>query len=364
MDVLDLHRLNRATLARQGLLERSAIGVPELLARVGGLQAQLPAPPVIGLWSRIARFDRAQYLAAVRSGSVVRGTTLRGTLHLHERDDYRALRMTIQPVLDSYVRGLGSRVRAEDLQLALDVGRAAFERGPCTIAQLKALLAEHFPQSLPQGLVGAVRSSLQLLIVPDPEVPDGWKANAPFVLARSVVGDTLAPADDAQLVRRFFECLGPGTTKDIQVWSGRRGLRSTVERLLDTGELIELSTWEGDVLLDLPDAPRPDSDVVAPPRYLPMWDNLVLSHADRSRVIDPAFKPYLASRNGMTPATFLVDGFVHGTWRADPTGDDATLTLSPFRQVPMRHEDALVAEGEALLRLLFPGASRHLVRFG
>jgi hypothetical protein len=365
VDVLDLRQLNRATLARQGLLERVDVDVPTMVRRTGGLQAQLPAPPVIGLWSRLVDFDRDAYLDAVRSGLLVRGTTLRGTLHVHEVDDYRALRMSVQPVLDTYVRGLAGRVRPEDLELAIEAGRAAFEDGPRTVAQLKSDLGERFPQSVPQGLMGAARHALQLLVVPDADdAADGWKPNAPFALARSIVGDTLAPIDDERLARRFFECLGPGSAKDLQVWCGRRGMRPVVERMLAAGELVELSTWEGDVLLDLPDAARPGPDVAAPPRFLPMWDNVLLSHADRTRVIDPAFRPYLASRNGMTPPTYLLDGFVHGTWSVERAGGSATLVLSPFAAIPTRHEAALLAEARALVAFLHPDVDDVDVRVG
>src|SRR5690606_8509715 len=121
------------------------------------------------------------------------------------------------------------------------------------------------------------------------------------------------------------------------------------KRMCDAGELIELTTFDGHLLYDLRDAPRPSGETPAGVRFLPMWDNLLLSHADRSRVIDPAHRPYIASMNGMPPPTYLVDGFVHGTWKVELGKHDATLRLSPFATVPGWAEDALLSEGKALL---------------
>ncbi len=364
MTVLDLRQLNRATLARQGLLARSRVPVAQVIRDVGGVQAQLPAPPMIGLWSRIDRFRREQLVDAVRAGEVVRGTTLRGTLHLHEVDDYRALRMSVQPVLDANMNGMPRRMRAEDVEPALEYGRELFAAGPRTVAELKAAMAERFPDSAPQATANVPRMGLQLLIQPDLEARDGWKVNAPFLPATDIVGDTLAPNDVEHVVRRFLEVLGPGSAKDAQTWSSLRRLKPVMERMHDAGELITVTTWEGDELYDLPHAPRPSGETSAPPRFLPMWDNLLLSHADRSRVIAPEHKPYLASKNGMPPPTFLVDGFVHGTWKVERVGDAATLVLTPFARIPGAAEAALVAEGEALLSFVEPDATERVVRVG
>lgn len=364
MTVLDLRQLNRATLARQCLLERSRASIPDVVRAVGGLQAQLPAPPMIGLWSRIEGFRRDAFVDAVRDGRLVRGTSLRGTLHLHEIDDYRAVRMTMQPLFDTLKNGTPKRTRPEDIEPALAFARTLFESGPKTIAQLKAAMAERFPDSVAQGTMNVARLGLQLLIQPDPEARDGWRVNAPFALATDIVGDTLGPIDVEHVVRRFLQVLGPGSPKDAQTWSSLRGLAPVMQRMHEAGELIVVTTWEGDELYDLPDAPRPSGDASAPPRFLPTWDNLLLSHADRTRVIAPEYRPYLASKNGMPPATFLIDGFVHGTWKVERSGDVALLRLTPFARIPGATEQPLVAEGEALLSFLEPDATDRVVQVG
>jgi hypothetical protein len=364
MDVLDLRALNRATLARQCLLERSQADVAEVIRRVGGMQAQTPANPMVGLWSRVADFQRSQLLDAVESGEIVRGTTLRGTLHLHHVDEYRELRMSLQPMLDGLVNSLHRRTRDEDFEPAFELGRAMLEEHPRTIGELKRAFAERFPDSEAQALGNLVRYRMQLLMVPEPGTPNGWPNVARFAPATSVIGGRLASKQQPELVlRRFLEVLGPGTVRDAQVWSGVRGLTDIAARMLDAGELVTVLTFDDRELLDLPDAPRPDGEKIAAVRFLPMWDNLLLSHADRSRVVAEDHKAYLASKNGMPPPTFLVDGFVHGTWKTERSGDAVTLRLTPFGRTSTAAQDALVAEGEALLGFLEPDARTRRVRF-
>lgn len=364
MDELDLRQLNRATLARQCLLERSDAGVVEVIRRVGGLQAQTPANPMVALWSRVAGFRRDQLLDAVREGRLVRGTTLRGTLHLHALDEYRELRMTLQPMLDALVNSLRRRVRDEDLEPAFELGRSMLEERPRTIGELKRAFGERFPDSEAQALGNLVRYRMQLLMVPDLGTPNGWPNVARFAPATSIIGGHLAAKPRPDLVlRRFLETLGPGTARDAQVWSGVRGLRQVAARMLDAGELVTIRTFDDRELLDRADAPRPDGDEPAAVRFLPMWDNLLLSHADRTRVIAEDHRAYLSSSNGMPPPTFLVDGFVQGVWQAERSGATATLRLTSFGRTTRAAQDAIVAEGDALLAFLEPGATERRVRF-
>ncbi len=365
MTMLDLRQLNRATLERQGLLERSRESVADVVRAVGGLQAQLPAAPMVGLWSRVEGFRREHLVDAARAGTLVRGTTLRGTLHLHEVDDYRALRMSLQPMLDVLGRTQQRRLDGHASEPIIAAARELLATAPRTVGGLKAELTERFGDLDAQAMSNVARMALQLLLVPDADAPDGWKANsAPIALATDLIGDTFDPPNPERIVRRFLEVLGPGSAKDAQTWSSMRGLKAVMQRMHDAGELITVTTWDGDELYDLPNEPRPSGETSAAPRYLPKWDNLLLSHADRSRVIAPEYKPYLASKNGMPPATFLVDGFVHGTWKVERVGDVATLRLAPFARIPGTAEQPLIAEGEALLAFLEPDATERNVRVG
>jgi hypothetical protein len=149
---------------------------------------------------------------------------------------------------------------------------------------------------------------------------------------------------------RYLGAFGPAGVKDAQTWSGLTRLGEVFERLRP-----RLSTFRderGRELFDLPDAPRPDPDTPAPPRFLPEFDNLILSHADRARVIADDYRRALASKNGMVPATFLVDGFVRGTWKTQRTHGKATLVIEPFEALSGKDRDVLAEEGERLLRFM------------
>ena len=157
---------------------------------------------------------------------------------------------------------------------------------------------------------------------------------------------------------RYLGAFGPAGVKDVQTWSGLTRLGEVVDRLRP-----RLSTFRderGGRLFDLPDAPRPDQDAPAPPRLLPEFDNLILSHADRARVIADEHRKALASRNGMVPATFLVDGFVRGTWKTERTRGKTTLLIEPFEALSRNDRDALAEEGERLLRFMAQPEGRPL----
>src|SRR3712207_4266594 len=146
------------------------------------------------------------------------------------------------------------------------------------------------------------------------------------------------------MVVRYLGAFGPATVKDAQTWSGLTRLGEVIERLRP--RLRAFRDEHGRELFDLPDAPRPDPDAPAPVRFLPEFDNLILSHADRARVIADDYRKAIASKNGMVPATVLVDGFVRGTWKADRTRKRATISIRAFESLPKRERDALVDEGE------------------
>ncbi|MGH3145332.1 MAG: DNA glycosylase AlkZ-like family protein, partial [Rubrobacter sp.] len=149
--------------------------------------------------------------------------------------------------------------------------------------------------------------------------------------------------------------------KDVQAWSGLTRLREVVERLRP--RLHVFSDEHGQELFDLPDAPRPDPDTLAPPRFLPAFDNLILSHADRSRVVADDYRKAIASRNGMVPATVLLEGFVRGTWRTERTRGRTKLLIEPFEPLTKRDRDALTEEGTRLLAFTAPDAEAQEVRF-
>jgi hypothetical protein len=189
----------------------------------------------------------------------------------------------------------------------------------------------------------------------------GWGTGGAFALAESYLDAPVvasAPAD--ALVLRYLAALGPATPQDAQTWSGLPRLREVFERLRP--KLRTFVDPRGRELFDLPRAPRPDEDEPAPVRFLPDWDNLILSHADRTRVIDDAHRKLISTGNLGLLSTFTVDGRVAGRWRAAKEKKRAVLTLEPFIAIAKAATRALEAEGEALLGFLEPDLADHDVR--
>ena len=162
---------------------------------------------------------------------------------------------------------------------------------------------------------------------------------------------------------RYLGAFGPATVKDVQTWSGLTRLGEVIERL--RGRLRIFRDESGKELFDMPDAPMPDPDTPAPPRFLPEFDNLILSHADRTRVIAEEYRKAIASKNGMVPASVLVDGFVRGTWKTARSRGKATLEIKPFESLTNVDRDALVEEGERIIRFVAEpdGADSYEIRF-
>jgi hypothetical protein len=359
-ETLTARQLNRATLARQLLLERADLGVHAAVERLIGMQAQEARPPFIGLWSRLASFRRQDLHQALHEREVVRATLMRGTIHLFSAGDYAAFRVAIQPVLDQGMKMLGDRANGLEPDRVLPVARALLAERPRTFGETRSLLLEQFPEANERGLGFAVRMLLPLVMAPA-EHPWAFPANAEFTLAEPWLGRELATNDaTGALVLRYLEAFGPASTSDVQTWSGLPRLKPVLEELRP--RLVTFIDERGRELFDLPDAPRPDADIPAPVRFLPEFDNLLLSHADRTRVIaDEHRKIVYQSGNLRLLATFMVDGIVSGTWRVEKKRKHAALQISPFAPLPKPVAAALTEEGEALVRFVEEDASTHEV---
>lgn len=357
-DEISIAALNRATLARQLLLGRERLDPAAALARIGGLQAQEARPAFQALWTRLEDFERAALSDALGNRSVVRGTTMRATLHMLAADDYRALRPTLQPVLDKALQSvLGQRGAQVDTAQVAAAARRLLTCEPLTFDDLRDRLAERFPDTDIRVLGYAVRMRVPLLMLP---TDDRWSfpGDSRFALAEDWLGGELPNADREALVRRHLGAFGPATVADIQNWSGLKGLKETVSGM--AGQLVAFKTGRR-TLYDLPDAPRPDAGTEAPPRLLPEFDSLLLAHQDRTRVISDEHRKALVTKNLRIAATFLVDGRVADSWAVERQGRAATLTLRSFGRLRKADRDALAAEAEALLR--FTGDGEPKVAF-
>jgi hypothetical protein len=327
------------------------------------MQAQEPKPPFVGLWSRVAGFRRDDLHQALHEREVVRATLMRGTLHLFSADDYLALRQTIQPVLTRALQGILAAQKTDDLDLegVLAVASELLAERPRTFGELRPLLLEAFPAVNDRALGYATRMELPLVMMPT-ESRWSFPANADFALAEQWLGKSLASQDAVQtLVLRYLAAFGPATAADAQTWSGLPGLQPVLDGLRP--QLRVFRDERGKELFDLPEAPRPDADTPAPPRFLPEFDNLLLSHADRTRVLAEEHRAHVyLSKNLRVRATFLLDGVVSGTWRVERKRKAATLQLTPFSNLGKRDAAALAEEGERLLRFVEEDASTFEVQ--
>ncbi|WP_035839901.1 winged helix DNA-binding domain-containing protein [Kitasatospora azatica] len=369
--VLGPRALNRALLARQHLLTPvdltpEQLTPEQLTEHLIGLQAQATDPPYYGLWSRLREFRPEQLSALIENRGLVRLGLQRGTIHLVTAADCLRLRPLFQPVLDQALRGnFGARLTGLDLDALTERGRALVEAEPRTFQELGALLAADHPGRDPAALAQVLRARLALVQVP----PRGlWQTSgaAAHTTAEQWLGRPLtAPADQQaaldRLVSRYLAAFGPATVADIQKWSGLTGLTAVLKRLRPG--LLEFRDERGRALYDLPDAPRPDPATEAPVRLAAPFDNLLLSHADRTRVLPEPYRPLVMSRNGIVQGTVLVDGFVAGCWQLTREPGRTAAVLKPFTALSRTAQRQAQAEAERLLAFAAPQAAAHEVRF-
>jgi hypothetical protein len=353
--VLGSRALNRALLARQLLLERSALPPVKVVERLVGLQAQTPESPYYALWSRLRSFRPEALAVLLERRKVVRLALMRSTVHLVTDADCLTLRPLLQPVQERNLFSgspYGRRLAGMDLPALVRAGRDLLEERPRTSAELAAALRARWPKRDGPSMAYAIRNLLAVIQVP-PRGVWGQGGLARGTTAESWLGRPLGRGRSLDaLVLRYLAAFGPASARDAETWSGLRGLAPVFERL--GPRLRVFRAPSGALLHDLPRAPRPHPDTVAPPRFLPDYDNVFLAHADRSRIIDEQLR--LRHRTGVSMRTcpFLLDGFIAGTWRIDRRRGGAILEVAPFARLPRRQAAALEEEGARLLELAAP----------
>ena len=312
--VLGRRSLNRGTLARQLLLDRAALTPLDVIEQLAGLQAQTPQSWYVGLWTRLAGFDPYAVGTALTERALVRLPLMRSTIHLVTAADALAMRpLTQLPIERSTLGVFGRHLRGIDREALVAIARRLVDEQPLIASELGRRLAEHFPGRDPEGLAQGARAWLPMVQVP----PRGMWGRSGRPLQTSLeswLDRPLNPMPLRKLVKRYLTAFGPASVRDMQTWSGLTKLGEVVDAML--GDLRRFTDDDGRELFDLPDAPRPDPDTPAPVRFLYDYDNLLLSHADRSRVVpevDYAAHGFTADSNRQ-PSSLLVDGFVAGTW--------------------------------------------------
>jgi hypothetical protein len=351
---LTLADLNRTLLARQLLLSRHALPPVRALEAVGGIQAQDPVAPLFGLLARVEGFDAAALVAALRRRTVVRGTLMRGTVHLVSARDYRRL----EPAVGPLIRGLHEQYLR---------GRPPIPDVAERTAEAMAMAAEPVPAADLRAHFGEdawwrIRREGRWLYAPVAGQRSGFGRSAVFVAAEAWLdGAAFLASDEAlsHLVRRGLAAFGPMTLADLAAWSGLA--MATLRPVLSSLRLVRRHDEAERELLDVPRAIVVSGDVPAPPRLLAAFDNTILSHADRTRVIDNEARRAVI-RGGMVDAVVLIDGFVRGRWKVARAKRSAELAVETFAPVPRGHARALREEAERVLAFAAPEAERRIVR--
>jgi hypothetical protein len=359
--VLTRRELNRATLDRQMLLTRARLSVPAAVERLVGMQAQAPFPPYTGLWTRLVDFRPDDLATLLLNREVVRIALMRGTVHLVTAADCLRLRPVLQSVLDRFLRSTHSgHLDGLDLADLTTYAREQVDPEPLNSTELTRRLMARWPGRDRQALANAVRTALPLVQVP-PRAVWGRSGHTVVTTAGCWLGRPLAEdATPDETIRRYLGAFGPASVPDVQKWSGLAGIREVIERLRPG--LVAFQDEDGTELFDLPDAPRPGPDTPAPVRFLPEFDNLLLSYADGSRIVAAEHRPRFFTSNGIVRSALLVDGVVAGRWKINQTGGAAVLDIEPIHRLSKRNLSAVSAEGARLLKFTTPEAD-HDIRF-
>lgn len=353
MDRIDARTLNRTFLLRQGLLGDLGATVPDVVRHLVAVQAQEPNWAIVALRARVPTMTRDDVGRLVSERTLVRTPLLRGTQHLLAADDYGWLRPTVQPMLDRLLRSPYYRAQTDGIDLGDLVGaaREALADGLRTRREVAAVLAERFPGRRGSVLVAAVESLIPVVHDPATSAWGSWWSRRAIGLstAEAWLGGPVALPDAQRLVRRYLAAFGPAGVMDAQAWSGLTRLREVVDGM--RGELRAVAGPDGAELLDLPDAPHATADADAPVRFLGAFDNAVLGHRDRARILPSDARGHVMPGYSMVHATVLVDGFVAATWEV--SRDD--VVVRPLRPLTTSEEEAVLAEGAAVRAFVSDG---------
>lgn len=364
MTRLSTRTLNRAMLSRQFLLRRQDVAERDVVEHLVGLHAQIPVGPYIALWSRLRRYQPDRLSTMVESRELVRTALMRSTIHLVTPDDCLTLRPLVQPVLDRDLfsnSNHGAVVRDLDLDAVVKAGLDLLDERPRTPGELGKALHERWPDRKPDTLAYAVRNLAALVQIPPRGTWDGTGRTV-HASAETWLGRSIDPAPSVErLILRYLAAFGPASVRDVQAWCGLTRLSEVVDRMTLRVYLDE----NGKELFDVPDAELPDPGVTAPPRYLPEFDNVFLSHANRERIIPDGlsfgewcrrYGLMMTVRGGVLRGNLLLGGLLQGIWRVDREKNAFTLVVEPFVKVTKKDLAALHKDGLALLTFAFPKA--------
>jgi len=335
--ILTRRALNRALLARQLLLDRVELPIPEAIEQVGGLQTQYSPSGYVGLWTRLRDFRRDDLTTALEDRSVIQATLMRTTIHMVSRREYWAYELGVRRARRAWALRLPVSAGGGEAAMTAKAQRlqAELAGGPRTVKELGDLAA---------GFLGSLGVWIDLVRVPPSGTWERRRADR-LALAEDWVGppDTTEEAGLTHIVRAYLRAFGPAAWKDIASWAGVPA--ADIRRAAENLELRRYRDEDGRALVDLEDAPPPDPGATAPVRFLPHWDAILLVHARRAGVLPEMYRPLIfTTKNPFSVGTYVVDGIVAGAWSVR----DGHVVLDPFVALDARVLKAVEREREAL----------------
>jgi hypothetical protein len=362
-ETIERRALNRALLERQWLLNRVEKPIGDAVEHLLGLQAQSPLPPYYGLWSRLDGFDPHELGRMLTERKLVRLTLMRGTVHMVTVGDALRLRPLVQRVIERTHNGaFGRRMGGADPEQLESAVRELLGGDALTARELGRRLVERGVGDDVEAIGSAARVYVPLVQVP-PRGVWGAGGQARYQPLEAWTGRELErePSID-DVVLRYLRAFGPASVMDVQSWSGLTRLKEVLERLRP--RLLTFRDEHGKELLDVPDGPRPDPDIPAPVRFLGEYDNVLLGHADRRRIIPEDFPWRAMLAEGRFVSNVLVDGSLRATWRIERDGNRrATLTIRPLLKLSRRERDDVAAEAQPMIDFAARDAEVRDVRF-
>ena len=343
---LTMRELNRTFLARQWLLTRSSLSPVEATDHLIALQSQVPNPPYIGLWSRLADFPRVQLTEALERQQVVRAPFLRSTLHLLTPTTYRQFYPSIQPALIKAHHAFHRQAKQLPTAELVAWARPLLEEAPRSMGEIETHLLQRFPTFPSADLGYHVRTFLPLVQV----YPGGtWGSGSKmlYTLAEEALGkfETVDPLQ--ALFARYLMAFGPASIMDFQTWLGRTKLKEALGTL--PADWVRYQDENGSELIDLPNLPIMDGDLPVSPRFIPEYDNLVLGHQNRTRILADVHRPFVFLSAARVMGTFLMDGFVAGVWKFKREKKTLIMTISPFERLSFSQQEGVLWEALHLL---------------
>ena len=351
--VLSRRVLNRSLLARQLLLARADVSAASAIEHLVGMQAQSPAAPYVGLWSRLEGFRPEQLSHLIETRKAVRIALMRSTIHLVTARDCVALRPVMQGPVERSLGNYRKQIEGVDREALVAFAADLLEKEPRTLGDLEEVLSKRWRSRDPHALAMAVRCWLPLVQVP-PRGLWGRSGRAVHTTVDSWLGRPVGSSTKpGRAIARYLASFGPASVGDIQTWSGLSGVREVIEKM--GRRLRTFRDEDGVELFDVPDGFLADPDGMAPPRFVPEYDNVLLSHADRRRVIADGYRNRI-----FTKGAVLVDGYARGRWWFVRKGSNTTVVIEMFEKLGRSDRAGVEEEADELLRFAAPDGNHDI----